>query len=187
MLIAGAQHFKELFDEHYAHLCSTAFAVVKSQELAEDIVQNFFLKLWQNRAQIEINYSFKTYSNKAVYLLSLNQIRQHNRNPKLADIEEIPEISSPSMDSKAIQEQEHAYISLIDEIDAIIAQLPTKNQVIFKMAYYQQMKHAAIAEQLGISVNTVKVQMSRAYKTIRYQIGKKSLPYFLILCAPTLL
>lgn len=186
MFIEGEQHFKQLFDDHYAQLCSIAFSIVKSHEIAEDIVQNFFLKVWHNRMQIDIVYSFKTYSSKAVYLLSLNQLRQNTRAVPLADMEEFPEIVSPSLDSKMIGAQEKEYMELMNAIEAVISQLPSKSQMIFKMAHYQQMRHAAIAEQLGISVNTVKVQMSRAYKTIRSQISKKDLPYFLLLFSPAL-
>ncbi|RYF26511.1 MAG: RNA polymerase sigma-70 factor [Flavobacteriales bacterium] len=181
MLIEGERHFKELFDGHYANLCAVAFSIVKNEQTAEDLVQNFFLKLWNNRSRINIQYSFKTYSSKAVYLLALNDIRNKRRAVNLSNIDDSLAIVSPSLDQGMIQLREKEYAELMNEIDLIIAQLPSKSQKIFRMAHYQQMKHATIATQLGISVNTVKVQMSRAYKTIRSEIKVKHLPYVVIL------
>lgn len=187
MLIADEEHFKQLFDAHYAELCATAYPIVKSHDKAEDIVQNFFMRLWQHRDKINIVHSFRTYSIKAVYLMALNHLRQQSRGMQYTDISEHPEISSPSLDAKWIEEKEKEHSKLLDEIDRIIESLPEKNRQIFKMAHYQQMRHAAIAAQLGISVNTVKVQVSRAYKTIRLTLGKQHLSYLVILFAPVII
>lgn len=183
MLFENKDHFKKLFDRYYGELCSTAFSILKNQEEAEDIVQNFFLKIWDNRAHIEIVYSFRTYSNKAVYLLSLNRIRQQSRHLAIVDLDTLDDVVSPTLDSGIIKHREEEYNNLLKDIQDIIAQLPSKCQLIFKMAHFEQMKHAAIADQLGISINTVKVQMGRAYKAIRAQLKAKDIPYFVILFA----
>ncbi len=179
------QDFKLLFDQHYAKLCSTAFSIIRNYEEAEDLVQNFFLKVWNNRTQIHIEYSFATYSHKAVYLMALNHNRQQARALRMVELESINSVIDPATESISTTEEEKEYLDILDEVERAISALPDKCQQIFRMAHHEKMKHMAIADQLGISVNTVKVQMSRAYREIRKKLKTKHIPYFIILFYPT--
>ncbi|MFD2966536.1 RNA polymerase sigma-70 factor [Sphingobacterium bambusae] len=185
-IINSVDDFEQLFSDHYSKLCAAADAVVKNEEEAEDLVQNFFIKVWTSRDTIKITFSFQAYAHKAIYLQALNHLRSKARAMELVDLQGAEELAGEYIDDASLIEKESAYKLLLDEIEVAISSLPAKSQQIFRMAHYQKMKHLLIADELGISVNTVKVQMSRAYKEIRKRLKTKDIPYFIIFFYPTL-
>ena len=65
-----------MFRQHYRFLCLVAFRIVRDQDAAEDIVQDFFLNLWQRRTEIPAIQSFQGYATRAVKNLSISFLRK---------------------------------------------------------------------------------------------------------------
>lgn len=71
--------FKSLFYKHSGRLCLWAYKITENKEAAEDIVQDFFIKYWENRETLSFFPSFLSYAYRAVYNASLNYLRDNEK------------------------------------------------------------------------------------------------------------
>src|SRR4051812_30956065 len=81
--ICTEAEFNELFNLYYDELCRIVMPVVKDQDVAEDTVQDVFVKLWIRRNEIEITTSFKAYLYKAVVFRALDHLRKQKSTAKV--------------------------------------------------------------------------------------------------------
>lgn len=169
-LIADGDHqaFHELFRRHYAKLCSFANQVCNDSQQAEDIVQDFFLNLWHKRDQIIIKYTFKAYAYRSVHNATINYYQRN----KFKHVELQPDDTAEAFaipdNGLDYEEREHIYSCL----ELAVEELPKQCRKIFKLIYFENHSYAQAASQLGLSINTIKVQMNRAYTRIREQFEK---------------
>jgi RNA polymerase sigma-70 factor (ECF subfamily) len=155
------QGFELLFKTYYAPLCVFARKYIKDTDDCEEVVQGFFLKLWDKRDTIEINTSVKSYLYSSVRNRSLNyikhqKIKQEYHSEIISTTSEIDPMVNGFME-----------IGLIEKIDRTIAMLPPRRREIFLMSREQGLKYREIADQLGISIKTVETQMGHALKDLR--------------------
>nr|WP_321413518.1 sigma-70 family RNA polymerase sigma factor [uncultured Allomuricauda sp.] len=147
---------EELFKDNYALLCLVSFSIVKDKDIAKDIVQDFFVSFWNKRESIAIKTSFEAYAKKSVKNLSLQHLEKKKREQQLCDALEVdtngPEPKSDKPNTK---------------LNALIDKLPKKRKEIFVSVVVDGKSYTEIAEANGISVNTVKTQMKRAYAFLR--------------------
>lgn len=145
------KHIESLFNRYYRPLCLFALHFVGETDVAEDIVQDAFVALWELQADVR---EPKSYLFVAVRNGCLSWLRQRNR---VADtsLEAIPE---EELESRADEEAR-----LWSAIDA----LPRKRRQIFLLAKRDGLKYEEIAARLGISVHTVRNQMSKALAALR--------------------
>src|SRR5882724_2893234 len=73
------KEYETMFRQHYRFLCLVAFAIVKDQDAAEDIVQDFFLQLWQRHTALDSILSFQAYAGRAVKNLSISHLRKQKQ------------------------------------------------------------------------------------------------------------
>jgi len=157
---AGDQFaFEQLFRTHYAPLCAFARQYLKDAERAEDLVQDLFFRLWQDRAKLNVTGSAKAYLFASVRNRCLNALEVMGRTRLLQDHEE------PLMEEEGPSEDERAY--RLARVDAAVEALPEERRRIFRMSRYEGLKYQEIADRLGISVKTVENQLGRALKTLR--------------------
>lgn len=136
--------------------------MLKTQVLAEEIVQDVFLNIWQHKDRLNPNLSFKSYVFTITRNLTFNLISKVANNRKLK--EEVFYTSqkaySPIEDKIADADYEILKNKALD-------QLPPKRKIIFEMSRNEGMSYQEISEELNISVSTVKGQTSKALTTIR--------------------
>jgi len=143
---------------------------VKDMDSAKEIVQDFFVKLYERRLSVVIDTSLKSYLYRSVYNSCINHISHI-------------EMRSRHLKNIAIQlENEFAdnHISTIElqnRIYASIESLPDQCKRIFKMNRLEGIKNDQIAEKLKLSKRTVETQISKALKIMR----KKLADYFPLL------
>lgn len=156
---------KSLFNEYYNRLVYFSYQVIHNKPQAEDIVQDAFVKFWNNCETVSDNpIAVKNFLYSTVKNASLNVIR-HNK---------VTERHISTLDAAPTEEAvTHAIIrsEVIAEIHQAISLLPGSCQQIFRMSYIDEMKNNQIAEALGVSVNTVKTQKQRALKVLRGQLS----------------
>lgn len=162
---ASKSGFEVLFRKFYERLCSYAFTFVADKDACEDIVQEVFVKLWDNRNETDIETSVKSYLYQAVKHACLNSIKH-------IDV---------SYNYKKYNQNEIEYDQLLDE-DTITAKeleerirlnienLPPERKKIFILSRYENLKYKEIADQLGISIKTVENQMGKALATLRKEL-----------------
>jgi RNA polymerase sigma-70 factor (ECF subfamily) len=153
--------FEILFHKYYGILCSFSTKLIHDDVAAEEIVQDFFVKLWEKREQISIETSVKNYFFRSVKNLCLNFI-QHNKTKLRYEQVVISEVESNFSDDSNYPEPD-----LYEKIEESINSLPEKRREIFRLSRQDGLKYHEIAQKLNISIKTVETQMSLALKTLR--------------------
>ncbi|MBN2611986.1 MAG: RNA polymerase sigma-70 factor [Bacteroidales bacterium] len=162
--------FKLLFDRYHERLYSFLFSVLKSTEDTEEIVQDTFLKIWENRKNFQENYPFESLLFKIGKNSSLNYNRQKvNRAVFEKHFGFFSDFSESSADHYVLY-QETQYI-----IEAILNGLPVKRKEIFLLQKVEGLSRQEIADRLGISVITVDHQLNKANKHVKEEFKKYSL------------
>lgn len=157
------QAFEKLFRAYYKRLHGFAYSYIKQFELAEDIVQTVFLRIWSQRESWNPPGTVKHYLFAAVRNESLNRIRQHKLiSEKEEEIIECFEGYHSSVDDSFSEDEE-----LQEKIQNGIASLPPRCRQIFLLNRRSGLTYTEIARYLDISINTVNTQMGRALKFLR--------------------
>ena len=152
---------RHLFDNYYLELYRFALKLVHAKEVAEEIVDDIFVNIWNNRQKIEIKSSLKAYLYASVRFGALNYFRDNkNRLSQTDDV--MPDLPFNETPLDKIQEGELSRV-LTDAIQS----LPEKCRAIFSLSRNSDLTYKQIAGELNISVKTVENQMSIALKKIR--------------------
>lgn len=175
--------FEELYTKWYSRMKSFAAEYVMSNSEAEDIIQDVFMNIYEQRSQLQnhpniIALLFLSVKNKCIDYLR-NQIIQQQTFKKLKSEEELE--TQMKFDSlEALNPDFNNEVDLEQQIHQAIEQLPERCRQIFIMNKFQGIKQQKIAEQLGISVNTVESQMTIAYIKLKEQL-RHNFPLLLII------
>ncbi len=152
--------FRKVFDDCYENLCRYAFTIVKDFDLAEDIVQSMFLKLWEKRADLDITTSVRSYLFRSVYNQCINQLDHRVIKTKYD--------ASVRVEAGRDEQQPDVFPDELEQnIRKAVDTLPPQCRSIFIMSRYEELRYSEIAERLGISVNTIQNQVSKALKLLR--------------------
>jgi RNA polymerase sigma-70 factor (ECF subfamily) len=154
------ESFEDLYHLYFADLVVFAQSYVYQQDIAEDMVQECIFQLWDSKTSLGINKSVKSYLYSSVRNKCLNHLRRLQVEDKYRQ-KEMQAISL--MGNYELVDDEE----LIEKVKAAIDQLPEKCRETFKMSVIQDMKYKEIAEELDVSINTVKDQIKRAYRFLR--------------------
>jgi RNA polymerase sigma-70 factor (ECF subfamily) len=156
--------FEQFFKEQYSALCRFAFSFLKDADDAEEVVQNCFVKLWNDKDKLHINTSKKAYIYASVRNACLNQIKHINIK------ENYKQHNQSILDEGTNMDGEIEANELQEKIDIAIDHMPSQRQKIFKMSRFEGLKYKEIAEQLDISVKTVENHMGSAIKYLRQEL-----------------
>lgn len=169
------KEYELMFRQHYRFLCMVAFGIVKDQDAAEDIVQDFFLQLWQRRTEVTFVVSFQSYAARAVKNLSISHLRKQQ-----TQFTQQPDAIPDDLDLIDEQEDLRSGETLTARVMELIQQLPAERKKIFLSYVVDRLSYAQIAEKNNISLNTVKTQMKKAYAFIRSQVTGDTLGLILL-------
>lgn len=170
-LIEGEEDaFCELYAAYKNRLIYFAMRFLKSREYAEDIFQDAFTIVWQERRFINPDALFSAYLYTIVRNRILNQLRDLSYQDKLRE-----QILSQAVNYTNETRDEIIANDLRQFISCALQQLTPRQREIFEMSREQQMSHREIAEVLGISVNTVQESISISLKTLRAYLEKNSI------------
>jgi len=157
--------FTELYNRYKNLVYGTALKITKSKVLAEEAVQDVFLKIWQNQEKAAEITNFENY----LFIISRNHIfdmiKKIARETNLASDITYKNSAADDTDT-AIKDDQYNVI-----LNQIIEQLPPQQQKIYKMAKMEGLSHQKIGENLGISTETVKKHMAQALKFVRFKIS----------------
>lgn len=153
--------FEQIFREYYPLLCSHARRYILDKSTAEEVVQDFFCKIWEKRAEIQVNTSFNNYLYKSVINHCYNHFRKVETERKIIDYssEDLSEVQT-------VHSTMHSS-ELDNRLSSALLQLPEKRREIFEMSRFDGLKYHEIAEKLNISVKTVETQMTRSLEFLR--------------------
>lgn len=164
--------FNTLFKEYSGRLYRFAIGYLKSKEEAEELVQEVFTIIWEKRAALKEELSFRSF----LFTIAFNIIRKYFRNR--AYLSEY--LKSGISDEHDMQTSDKiSYNSLNKYIAELVNQLPERRREIFKKSRFEGQSIKEIAEELNISHKTVENQLTDALKFIRTNLNKESLPVLL--------
>ena len=156
--------YRELFTEYYRPLSVFALKYVGDLETAREIVQDFFVHLFQNRGSLAINTSLKAYLFQSVRNRCLNHIRRNQSHRRHLDQYKYEQESSEDMEARIREtELEHRIFKIVEE-------LPPQCKNIFNLSRVKGLSNGEIAEKLQISKRTVETQISSALKILRNKL-----------------
>ncbi|MEL1255926.1 RNA polymerase sigma-70 factor [Flavobacterium sp. DGU38] len=157
--------FTILYNRYKNGVYSTALKITRSKILAEEVVQDVFLKIWQNQQNLADIVNFENY----LFIISRNHIFDMIK--KVARETSLPvELTYKNTTSEdtdtAVKDDQYNII-----LNQIVEQLPPQQQKVYKMAKLEGLSHQKIGEDLGISTDTVKKHMAQALKFVRHRIS----------------
>jgi len=160
--------YESLYLLYVQRLYGFVLRMAKSPELAEDVVQDIFVKLWENRQQLDPEQSFKSYIFTMAKNQLLNFIKRKAHESRIVNeiLAHVPRGSRPSDNMILENEIQH----LLDEA---LSSLPPQRKLIFELCRIQGLTYKQAAEQLGLSDSTINSQMVKAIKTVKEFLKEK--------------
>lgn len=164
----GRNEFETLFRSSYISLVKYAKTLLKDHDTSEEIVQDLFVRLWQERESFKIDSSLNGYLFRAVhnrclhYIEHMKVVQKHAEEAGFAqtDINEDP--------AELLQ-----YKDLQARIARILERLPERCGKIFCMSRFEGLKYSEIADKLSVSVKTVEASMGRALREFRKELTEQ--------------
>ena len=162
-----SEAFQELYNRYHQQLYHYVLRFVKSPALAEDVLQDVFLKIWEIRSRINPGLSFKAYlyricRNSVFKLLKKMAV---DENLRVRVFQQFAQ-SVADTDLKVLWQQYE------EILQAAINRLPPQRQKVFKLCREEGKTYEQVADELGISRNTVKEHMVLAMKLIREHLDQ---------------
>lgn len=167
-----SQVFGELFASYHATLFRFAESYLFDPEATEDVIQEVFIKLWE-MPELKIERSLKSY----LFLMVKNRCIDHLRSLQIED-------KNKRKLYEALAVSDSTDIVLDEKSEAMIKktidEMPEQCKQVYQLSVFQNMKYQEIANELNISVSAVKVQMFRARKYLKDNLGnlRESLSLF---------
>lgn len=159
MKTISASEFEAQFKSLYRPLCLLALRYTDRIDEAEDIVQQAFADVWDKSVAGLFIGNLKAYLFQAVRNRSLDAVQSANRETPLDELpDDTPDLSGDEAVARA--ERDARLWQAIDD-------LPAERRRIFLMAKRDGLSYREIADELRLSIKTVKNQMSKALKTLR--------------------
>ncbi|HBF06268.1 MAG TPA: RNA polymerase sigma-70 factor [Prevotella sp.] len=163
------EQFQQLYGRYYKVMMLYALKMTDDQDAAEDLVQNVFLTLWENRETFHEEASVRSY----LYLTIRRRVIDQARHAKVEGKYKSYVLKGAGDMLMAEEDDEiftnEVYHRLFDAIN----ELPPRQRELF-LLYMQGKKNAEIAQAMNITEETIRVQKKRALKTLRKKMGDRS-------------
>lgn len=161
------KEFDKIYQEHYSTLYLHALTMLQDGDEAKDVVQDVFLKLWMNVENLSETYNLKAYLIKSTRNNILDRFAKDAVKRKYL-------LQLNQMDFVFIEDESEVERQLMKAVEEKIAVLPEQMRLVFQESKFNQKSNKEIAENLNISINTVKTHLSRAIKRLKI----KSINFF---------
>ena len=160
--------FKEIFEEFFPSMCVYAQGFLNDFEKAKDAVHDSFLKIWESDYKYTTHYELKKYLYSSVRNKCIDFIRRENlQNKYNENYKVIEDVFSTEFYKNAVIKEE-----VYSHLTKAISTLPPQSRKILELNL-QGLRNKEIAQELNISINTLKTLKLSAYKTIRNLLKDK--------------
>lgn len=168
---------EDIYRLYWEEVLDAAYKRLRDEEIAQDICQEIFISLWENRERIQVKGSLSAYFHGAVKFRVINYFRssqlkeKHKEDLSLLIREETACSAAQALMLKDLHQQ----------VEEAIQELPDKMRVIFSMSRQEEKSIREISEELNLSAQTVKNQISSALKVMKKRLSYLSLLFICIL------
>lgn len=167
--------FRKLYHYYYKRLLQFAFILTKNKEVAEELVEDVFIKFWRNRLHADTIRNLKVYLYRATKNTCLNYLSS-KANESITKPFDAINIELPG---PVCPDQLLVFRETFAKINQAIETLPPKCKMIFKLIREDGLKYKEVAEILNLSPHTVDAQMTIAIQRIASLVGEEfeKMPY----------
>ncbi len=158
---SGGKSFSvdELYDRFYNELVLWADTILNDMGEAEDLVQDFFVRLWEKKLNENLEGErVRSYLYVSVRNMAIRKVKDQGRIRRMPDV---------SVVERVWEDEDASYDEMIDQVLKALDVLPPRSREVLECVHLKNMKYAEVAELLGISVATVKTLLVRSLKTLR--------------------
>lgn len=159
--------YQELYEQWVSRLYGFVFQYLKSKDATDDVVQETFLRIWSNRANLNPDVSFKSYLFTIAYHFLLKEMRRQLNNPLMEDYVEYLNRSSTEI---AEAESLMCYDQFVNALKKGKQHLSPRQRIIFEMNKEYGMSISEISEKLSITNQVVRNQLCMALKILRVEL-----------------
>ena len=161
------ESFKEIYYEHYMFLYNYGVKTTSEQSLAEDCLQDLFLKLWKNRENLGEVISIKAYLYRAYVRLLFDEIKKSKRVFDFSELECENEISS--IEEKIINNQSQTEFK--NQIEKALNQLSKRHRQVLQLHYIEGLSYKQIEEILPIKYQAIRNYVHEGLKVMREKMA----------------
>jgi len=159
--------FEKIFERYSKQLFQFSLSYLKSEEVAEDIVQEVFIKIWNSRSEIRTDTSFQAY----LFTITLNSVRKYfNQQSRLNEVKH--DILFESSGFKPDFDDNSNYQFMLDKLEVLISVMPEKRREVFIKKKLEGKSLKEISDELGITPKTVEYHITEAMRFLRSEFEK---------------
>lgn len=163
--------FAVLYDCYFTYLCAVATTYILNPDEAKDVVNEVFMNVWQKREQL--TFPVHSYLLCSVRNGCLNYLRSlHSRERVIDEYRE--ELINFQEEYCLNNETPLAILEIEDlkkQVNSVVQSLPEKCRLVFEKYLYGNLSPQEIADEQGLSVNTVRVHIKHAMDKMRMELG----------------
>jgi RNA polymerase sigma-70 factor (ECF subfamily) len=164
-----------VFRAYYPRLCYFAFTMLESKEMAEDMVQDVFLRLQGRMNDFFAENALKSFLYLAVKNACLNQLKHRAVKEKHAETADLSTSEDPVALNNLIRAEVYG------EVHLALMGLPDGCKRVITLSFFEGMKNEEIARALDLSINTVKTQKKRALQLLRLKMDPRAFALLILL------
>jgi len=162
----NAKAFEALYDRYHTRLYNFCMKIIKNSQEAEDLVQDVFIAIWENREKLDVNKSFTSF----VFMIAKNKLlNKIKKNLSLQVYMDFIQHENPDRNDLRKDVESH---ELMNFLQKTIHELPEKTKEIFLLSRNEGLTYKEIAHKLGISENVVDHEIRKSLQHIKNQIKK---------------
>ena len=173
---SGGKSFSvdELYDRFYNELVVWADTILNDMGEAEDLVQDFFVRLWEKKLNENlVGERVRSYLYVSVRNMAIRKVKDQGRIRRLPDV---------SVVERVWEDEDMVRDEMIDQVLKALDVLSPRSREVLECVHLKNMKYAEVAELLGISVATVKTLLVRSLKTLRGIVSDTAFLLYVLVC-----
>lgn len=157
--------YELIFKKYYKTLSVKAYFMLEDDMEAEDLVQNLFISIWQNNLFLSVNTSVKAYLIRSVHNRCLTVLRDKKTAERRLNKYTEEQNFRDEEDQETVPQNDYE-----KKFELIFGQLPSQRQKAFKLVYLEDKKYKEAAEEMGLSVNSIKTHLKLAVKALQKKL-----------------
>lgn len=171
-LMAGdGSAFEAVYTAYARPLRHYAASILRDEEAAFEVVQDVFVAVWMHRRRLDASKSLRNYLLRAVHNNSLRLIRADEARRRREGRAAASAFAAAGAEAHPHWAEELPPPAL-ERLAPAVSRLPEQSRKVLRMSYWENKKHAAIAEELSISVRTVETILYKVVKKLRGELKK---------------